>query len=330
MKKLSHYQISTLGLLGFTILIIFSGLYSELFRPRVSKKLNKSQLLVNPIRKDILHELDEIKFTNFNNTFTLKRNETTWSLVSPVKMKASAQNIEKILNSLRDIEVKTLFKKDKVNIQNFSLNNPLMNIELKSKLNEVQKIDFGLINSIDDSSYLVVNNMNAIYQTNIISSDLVKLRLSDFIDTTIFPNNTIEVQKFEIISPRENRTLHILENVDENWISSKYNTISNSSTQRKLRRILGINAKVIVDNVDEKTQNFISNYLKNPRYKINIKMKSSDKIKSYLISYLVTSNETLRIERNNNFIIKDLNEDILYLVDKEYFNTFSIRYADLR
>ena len=50
-------------------------------------------------------------------------------------------------------------------------------------------------------------------------------------------------------------------------------------------------------------------------------MKSSDKIKSYLISYLVTSNETLRIERNNNFIIKDLNEDILYLVDKEYFNT---------
>ena len=244
MKKLSHYQISTLGLLGFTILIIFSGLYSELFRPRVSKKLNKSQLLVNPIRKDILHELDEIKFTNFNNTFTLKRNETTWSLVSPVKMKASAQNIEKILNSLRDIEVKTLFKKDKVNIQNFSLNNPLMNIELKSKLNEVQKIDFGLINSIDDSSYLVVNNMNAIYQTNIISSDLVKLRLSDFIDTTIFPNNTIEVQKFEIISPRENRTLHILENVDENWISSKYNTISNSSTQRKLRRILGINAKV--------------------------------------------------------------------------------------
>ncbi len=328
MKKINQYQISTIGLLSFTFLVILSALYTELFRPQRNINIKKTQLLTNPIRKDILFNLDTIEFKNYNNTFKFTRNDSDWKLIEPVNMKSSRDKIQSIVSSLKKVEVKTLLKKNKLNLQNFSLNNPLLTIKLESKLKEVQTINFGILNSIDDSSYLTVNNANAIYQTNIISSEMLKYKLSDFIDASIFPQELSEYKKIEILSARDNRTLHILEKPQEKWISNKYKQIRNLSVDKKLTQILNINAKVIVDNIDDQTLTFLNNYINNPKLKIKLKTKKGNK--QFIVTYQIAKNDSLKIEKNENFIIKDIQENIIYLVDTSYLSEFNIRYSDLK
>lgn len=327
MKNINQYQISTIGLLAFTSLIVVAALYTELFRPQLESELKNTQLLTNPIRKDILLNLEKIEFKNYNNVFKLVKNQSKWELVSPVKMKSSIDQVESIINALKGIEVQTILKKNKLNLQNFSLNNPLMTITITSKLKEVQTINFGILNSIDDSSYLSVSNVKAIYQTNIVSSQLLKYKLSDFIDASIFPEDLERHKKLEIISARDNRTLHILEKVNGTWISNKYKQISDNSVNKKISQILNINAKVIVDDVDEKTLQFLNNYIENPKLRINFR---TDKLRQFIVTYPITKNDSLKIEKNENFIIKDITENTIYLVDKSYLSEFNIRYSDVK
>lgn len=330
MRKINQHQISTIALLSFTALILLSAVYTELFRPQKVSVQKSTQLLVNPIRKDILLDLKTIEIQNYSNSFKITKINNKWKLTNPVKMKSDLKKVREVINALKRIEVKTILKKDKLNLQNYSLNNPLLSIKLESALKEEQVINFGILNSIDDSSYLTVNNINAIYQTNIISNKLLKYTFSDFIDASIISIKLENIEKFEIINARDNRVLHIAQRVENNWISNKYNTISNKSVENKLSKILKVSAKVVVDDADEETTNFLNNYITNPKLKLNITKLSPKETDRFIVTYPTTSNKTLKIDKSQNFIIKDISNDIIYLVDKKYLSEFNIRYADFK
>lgn len=330
MKKLNQHQISTISLLGFTFLILICAVYTELFRPQKVTDQKKTQLLVNPIRKDILIDLKFIEISNYNNTFRLEKIQTKWKLTNPIKMKSDVTKVNSVIEALKMIEVKTILKKDKLNLQNYSLNKQLLSITIGSTLDESQTIKFGILNSIDDSSYLTVDDVNAIYQTNIVSEKMLKYTFSDFIDASIISTKLDEVQKLELIGARDNKTLQIVQKVEENWISSKYNTISNESVENKISQILKVNAKVVVDDTDPETMIFLNNYIDNPKYKLNITSRGLNKFDQFIITYPTTSNASLKIDKSQNFIIKDVSANLIYLVDIKYLSDFTIRYSDLK
>ena len=96
----------------------------------------------------------------------------------------------------------------------------------------------------------------------------------------------------------------------------------------KIKSILRLNTHMIIDRQDEKIQNFISNYMDNPLYKITLKTKS--KVVTYKISSLIKAITELKLEKKQYFIMSASDRQYTYVIQKEFLNIFLIRYSDLK
>ncbi|MBT4791308.1 MAG: DUF4340 domain-containing protein, partial [Halobacteriovoraceae bacterium] len=204
-----------------------------------------------------------------------------------------------------------------------------MEIDLTTKLDEKKQIKVGLINPINNTSYLTVSGHKYIFQTNLFEESLERLELSDFIDSQIFSMPSHAITSFKLYQGKNKQPFIELKYLADNWTTQKYKVISNINTDKKINSILNVKPHMILDRQDEKLKNFIDNYLKNPRYKIVIKLKNNQ-IKTYEISYITRAIKDLKIEKKQYFIMRASDRTYPYIVHKSHLSKFTIRYSDLK
>ena len=86
---------------------------------------------------------------------------------------------------------------------------------------------------------------------------------------------------------------------------------------------------MIVDNENEKLNNYIQNYLNNPLYRIQVKTVDGETT-TYTVSHLVNSVADLKIEKKQYFLMKSSNRQHPHLIHKDYLDRFLIRYQHLK
>ena len=324
-KKSSYISSWLIGIFVFALVVLLG--FSELFQSESTN--NKSlDILSNPIRADILANIKTIRLKNRLGSYTLTQNEGQWILKEPRLMPANKIAIEKILNSLKNVNIHTVHQYDPINISNFSLDNPIMVIDLFSELDEQFKVNIGLINPINNTSYMTVSEQKTIYQTDILLNDLQSLELADFIDSFIFSVPLQSVKQVELFQRGVTASVNKLTKKDYNWKSKKYKTISNTSVDKKINSILLVKTHMIIDRQDEKVQNFIQNYMEKPLY--TIKLKSKDKDITYKVSTLINSLPELKLEKRQYFLMSASDRKYTYVIQKDFLSKFLIRYSDLK
>lgn len=324
-----NYQssISTwLILIFFMSILILLG-YSEIFQNSLQKN-NLQEFSATPISSDILDNIKTIRFKNRLGKFTITRDvKDNWMLVEPRKMPAKSKTIKNILNAFRDLPIRTLHQYEPINLQSFSLNNPIMSIDFFTKLDEQVNVNIGLVNPINSTSYITVSGKDVIFQTDIIKNNLELLDLSDFINSNIFSHELADVTKIDIYHGSQNQTYNTLEKLGDNWISKRYKTIENERVNEAIGKILNIKSHMIVDTKNEELLNFINNYLKTPRYRLTIKTKK--KTINYKITQLIKSVPELKLEKRQYFIVKSSERQFPHVIDKNYLENFLIQYDDI-
>src|SRR5690606_11305733 len=106
-----------------------------------------------------------IKLTNRLGTFELSRhNKTDWNLTSPRLMPAKPSTIQELIKDLSSLKILKVHRNDALNTSNFSLDNPLISLVLKTELEEEITMKLGLINPIDNSAYISLSSADLIYQ----------------------------------------------------------------------------------------------------------------------------------------------------------------------
>jgi hypothetical protein len=324
-NKTSYISSWLLGIFIFALLILLG--FSELFQSESQN--NKSlNLLSNPIRADILANLKTIRLKNRLGSYTLTSVDGHWILKEPRLMPANSLAINKILNSLKSVNIHTVHEFEPINISNFSLDNPIMAIELFSELDEQFKINIGLINPINNTSYMTVSEKKTIFQTDILKNDLQSMELADFIDSYIFSVPLVSVLEFEIFQRGIAASRNKLTKKQDEWKSKKYNTISKLSVDKKITSILKVKTHMIIDTQNEKIQTFIQNYMDKPLY--TIKLKSKNKDITYKVSSLINAISDLKLEKRQYFLMTASDRKYTYVIQKEYLNNFQIRYSDLK
>lgn len=324
-NKSSYISSWLIGIFIFALVILLG--FSELFQSESTSNKNLD-ILSNPIRADILANLKTIRLKNRLGSYTLTQNEGQWVLKEPRLMPANTQVINNILNSLKNVNIHTVHQYDPINISNFSLDNPIMAIDLFSELDEQFKINIGLINPINNTSYMTVSEQKTIYQTDILLNDLQSLELADFIDSFIFSVPIESVMELELFQRGIVSSINKLTREDGNWKSKKYKTISNTSVNKKINSLLRVKTHMIIDRQDEKIQNFIQNYMEKPLY--TIKLKSQNKDIVYKVSTLINSLSELKLEKRQYFLMSASDRKYTYVIQKEFLNNFLIRYSDLK
>lgn len=324
-SKRAYISSWLLGSFAMALLILL--VFNELFQTE-SKKNNKLDFLNNPIRADILANIKTIRIKNRLGSYTLTKDSDQWFLKEPRLMPANARTIQLILNSLEEVNVRTIHEFEPINISNFSLDNPIMVLDLYTELDEQFKVNIGLVNPINNTSYMTVSNQKTIYQTDVIKSDIQSMQLADFIDSSIFSADIKDITEFEIFHRGIASSYNHLELKNGTWESKKYKTIQNESVEKKLSSILNIKTHMIIDRQDEELITFINNYLDKPLY--TIKIKTNSKEITYKVSSLVNAISELKIEKRQYFLMSASDRKYTYLIQKDNLNNFIIRYSDLK
>lgn len=320
--------ISTWFCLFFFALLLLYVIFIEFFQNNQSKQSVQS-LVSNPIRSDIIKSTNAIRFKNRIGSFVLKSENNSWVLQEPRVIPAKVQTVSKIMNSLKEISVHTIHQLEPINIQSFSLDKPTIEIDLLTKLDEKVSVKVGIINPINNTSYITVSGQDRIFQINLFKNNFESLELSDFIDSKVFSMSVDQVKSFKLYHNKNKEPFNALTFQNDNWSSKKYNKISTDATTKKLNSILNIKTHMIIDKMDEKLQTFTQNYFDSPLYRLEVETKSGEKIQ-YTITSAIKAISDLKLEKRQYFLMKASNRPYPYVVNRTFLNDFNIRYSHLR
>lgn len=316
-----------LGLFFLLLLLLYLG-FIEFFQGSQHEKV-VTDLLNAPVRMSTIKNVNYIKFTNRIGSYALKKENNLWALEEPRFFPAKTQTIDLILNSLKSIKVQTIHQLEPINYQSFSLDKPVMKIELHTKTQENIIIKVGLINSINNSSYISVSGHDRIYQTHILDNKLQGLELSDFIESQIFSAELDQIKKIQIFHGKNSTPFNQFTNTTQAWSTKKYKTINTQKLISKIKDIVDIKAHMIIDKKAKKLQTFINNYLEHPLYKVKLTLKTG-KIIKYKVSSVIKAISDLKIENKQYFLMSASNRPYPYLVNNSFLKSFIIRYQHIK
>lgn len=285
-------------------------------------------LLTSPISEAQIKAVTKFEFKNRLGDFMMVKEGSNWLLQKPRTIPAKVSTIQKIFKELENLTVQTIHEYEPINFRSFSLDNPIVEMNLSSN-NESLNIKIGLMNPIDNTAYLVVSGRDQIYQTSMFKYQLESLELTDFVDSGVFSMPLEKIKKLTLYQGKNTQPNNVLELVNGNWISRKYNTISNASVDKKITNLLDIRTHMIVDKMNDELKTFMDNYLDNPIYRIIVDTKDGNKI-IYKITSLIKGIQELKIERRQYFIMSASDRPYPFLIGKPYIDRFFIRYSDLK
>jgi len=307
----------------FLIAIVLGALASEFFQAPLIKNtaLSRYQLLIKP---EQIEQIKEIKLTNRLGDFKIsKDNMKTWSLTEPRNLPSNQVTINNILSNLGEIKIRQILSKDAINISNFSLDSPLMKLKLSYYGGKEQTLNLGLLNPIDNSTYVTFSEQEAIYHVDALKGNLNSLNLSNFIDSKIFTQKISNISQLKIYRgklPATTTRLH-LKRSKEGWIDAGKNNLDSKTVEAYLKVLLSLKSSLIIDRRSEKLDKALFKYFANPSYTLEIKSKDGHKA-FYEVTYLINNVPDLKMEKRQTFIIKSSNRPHPYIIEKSKMSLF--------
>ena len=317
-------------LVVFMLVLAISASISEFFQAPNLKthELARYRLL---IPQEFLSRIKTIHFKNRLGDFSFERNFRGWELTSPRKLPANAEQILNIVKSLGEIKIKKIYNKDIINLSNFSLNSPPIEIKLRDESEEEIEVKFGLVNPIDKSTYALLSQKDAIYHVDSINYQMESLDLTSFVNSKIFSMNTGEINKFSLFRGKsENKQLQLGMAKKENiWKDARGKEMNGEKIHEYLNALTSLKSTMILDKINEPLEKKINQLLKNPLYTIKINTSPTDQI-VYTISHLINSLPTLKLEKRQNFLIRSSNRRHPYILPKDSLQHFYKRQKHFR
>ena len=301
--------------LSFGLIIFFFMVISELFQipDHPSAHLAKQE---SPIKKSILERISSLTISNNLGTYHLAKIGNSWRMIKPRNLQARNDLVEQIVQSLKNVNVRRLYEKDKINLQNFFLHQPTIEMELAA-FGEGQKLKVGLLNTIDDSTYIIDDQSSLIYQIDLFKVAIQSLGLSDFINSNIFSESVGKVQQIKISRHQSNRssTRLILMKKKNLWVNKKGREANQSQVQEFLSALLSKKAEVILDQKSRILETRIKRIMGRPLFTVSIQHGGSQKT-TYQVSHPLNSLPDLKLEKKKFVLITSSKRGHPFLVDK--------------
>lgn len=301
----------------FLITIILGALASEFFQAPLTKNtaLSRYQLLIKP---EQIEQIKEIEITNRLGVFKIsKDNLKLWSLTEPRNLPSNQQTVKNILSNLGKIKIRKILSKDAINISNFSLDSPQMKLRLSYFGGKEQTLNLGLLNPIDNSTYVTFTEQEAIYHVDALKGNLESLNLSNFIDSKIFTQKISDVTQLKIYRGKlpATKTRLFLKRNKDGWEDSNKNVLESKTVEKYLANLFNLKSSLIIDKRSEKLDKALLKYFKNPSYTMEVEQKNGQKA-FYEVTYLINTIPDLKMEKRQTFIIKSSNRAHPYIIEK--------------
>ncbi|MFN8370984.1 MAG: DUF4340 domain-containing protein [Bacteriovoracaceae bacterium] len=328
-------------LVVLTLVVIILGLYTELFqlpKMEMSKSLSKN----SPISSDLIDNLNVISFENKFGKFSFKKAHSNsdlavpyfWKMTYPKEFASNQEIFQNIFSALKNLKIIKILPNDELNRSNYSINNPLLKIEMVSDYYSRTTLVLGLINSLDNSAYLHIMNQDFIYQVEALGFSFANITLSDFVNSQVLDVDTDQIIKVKIFKglAKNGVVLNSFEKNSENgWknlnIKSRSSLIDNADIESYLNKIFQIKAHTILDQLAPSLKNQLKQGLQNPEFSIVLQSESGEEY-NFSFGFALNSPELLtqlKIEKNAHVVVYSENSEHYYLINKDLTDIFSTR-----
>jgi len=323
---LKKSSMSTWMTAAFALVLFMTGFYSDFFQAplKVNKEISRYRSLFQPGQ---ILGVRELILKNNMGTFHFEKSatdpDTPWTMVSPRKLPANSSLVKNILQELNNVQIRAVHNNDPINIANYSLDSTSLEVTLIDSNEKNSTLKFGLVNPLDNSTYVSFQEQDAIYHINNISTSLNSLDLSKFVDTRIFTFDLGSVASFKIYrGPIENNqvSFQALKSKD-GWHGKRNYTLKPEAIKEYMGVLSELTSSIIIDRMNEKLQEEVKTYLNKPFYTIEV-IDSQNNSYKYIVSSLVKNLHGLKLEKWQNFIIQPSNREFPYILNKKYLDLF--------
>lgn len=334
LPKQNHFLANlTLSLFILFLITIIYFSHELKVSPITMKKMLEQTLL---FRSKELATVDKIILKNKLGEFAFKYsrdagNSKTWMMTSPQTSISNSIFIEKLFSALKSIKIKKILANTPVNQGQFSLNSDIISLTLinhsdSEGLRKETKITFGVMNPIDNSTYIKLSDKNALYHIESPASSLENVGLSELIETTVFNLPFEELQGIKILKKSTPTPYFSTELKANQWsYKDKIQEYLLESDQLKtfLKDFLNLRGKFLMEKsrISELQKKELSTLFATPEYKINLLQKNGNE-RQFIVSKITDQLQDIVLNNEPHFLIQEKNGQIIFVVKNEEVKVF--------
>jgi len=208
---------------------------------------------------------------------------------------------------------------------NFSLTKPTATLLLTDSNNKTLEISIGLLNTIDHSTYIKLNDRQGIYHIDAPTVPLENATLLDLIESKIITIDQDSILSFKIFQGRKAGKAFV-EMTKEGtiWKNNNGEAIPPQKLDDYLQDLAGLKSSFILDELTDTQKRQISNLTKKPEYTLSIDDNKQNTI-DYNISSPFKELSGIDLKNESYFLITISNNSTAYIVKKQFFDLFEIK-----
>lgn len=321
---------SNLILFLFFILVSLAALFSDIFQTPIktaSEVIEQAKLF----SASDLTQIKRISLRNKSGEYVFERKESNpispWHMVAPRDISANSLFIEKLFNALTVIKVKNIFPDEPINNSNFSIDKPTATLSLMDQNDNAINIQVGLMNTIDNSTYLKIAGRNGIYHVEAPALSLENATILDLIESQIISIDLSMILSFKVLHNQKS-SLEIIKK-GENWFDHDGNPLAIDKIDDYFQELSSLKSAFILDKQTEIQKKQINSLAKDSEYTVSVEDNLTNTI-NYYISGITKSLSDIDLKNEEYFVVTISNSTTAYVVKKEFHDLFNRKADTLR
>jgi hypothetical protein len=324
-----YEYLSNTILLVFFLLLGGAALLTDIFHTPVKTSIEASGMATLYKAKE-LDFVTKISLKNKSGSYVFEKIEknqiSPWHMTSPRSVTANSIFIEKLFNSLITIKIKNIFPNDKINNSNFSLEKPNASVVLEgASAGTAINIDVGLLNTIDNTTYLKVSTKNSIYQVEVPSVSLENATILDLIESKIFSIDLESINSFKVSFHNKSSSEINIHKKATAWVNNAEISLAQDKVDEYFQDLSTIKSSFVLDSQTDQQKKQISSLSRNPEITLTAKDNKGNII-TYKISPLIYNFPDLDFKGAPYFLVSISNNQTAYIVKKEFLDLFSRKF----
>lgn len=313
----------------FFILLSGAALLTDIFHTPVKTSVEASGMATLYKARE-LDFVTKITLKNKSGIYVFDKIEknqiSPWHLSSPRSVTANSIFIEKLFNSLITIKIKNIFPNDPINKSNFSLEKPNASVIMEGAApNTAITLDIGLLNTIDNTTYVKVSSRNNIYQVEVPSVSLENATILDLIESKIFSIDLESINSFKVSFHNKSSSEINIHKKNNTWVNNEDTLLAQDKVDEYFQDLSTIKSSFVLDSQTDQQKKQISSLSRNPDITLTAKDNKGNII-TYRISSLIYNFPDLDLKGSPYFVVSISNNQTAYIVKKEFLDLFNKKF----
>jgi hypothetical protein len=318
-KKYEYLSNSLLGI--FFILLACAALLTDIFHSPIKSSIEASGM-ATLFKMNEFIPVSKISLKNKSGTYIFEKIEknqiSPWHMISPRNITANSIFIEKLFTSLSTIKIKKIFPNDKINQLNFSLDKPNASLTMESvQTQKIINLDIGLVNTIDNTTYIKVSDKNSIYQVEVPNLPIENASILDLIESKIFSIDLENISSFKVSYLKISNGEINIQKSEKSWLNSDKSIIPLDKIEEYFQDLSTIKSTFVIDTISDQQKRTITNLMRSPDISLTAK-DNKNNIITYRISSLFNNFPDLDLKNSSYFLVTISNNQTVYIVKKEF------------